>query len=250
VALTYTQNWDGVTPPAIPAGWNVDTDFATLAPNSNWVSSPNTLKLADAHTINVPAYATYATVDGNGGNVIVSAYFEFNGTNACQWGVAARGTGSTLDNSTTSQYVCWLQLNPGFPTLSTRVRISKVIAGTETPIASFVSTDQVAIGFFYQVVFIANGTSLEAQVIRYADGYSLQPSGLFAPQAASCLITTDGSLSSAGYTGIVAQQGATNSSLQTDNFAVTPPGVALPDEGIRNVHVVPVPFQFYPPWTQ
>ena len=41
-----TQNWDGVTAPAIPAGWNVDSNYTTTSTLGGGIvpiSTPNVL---------------------------------------------------------------------------------------------------------------------------------------------------------------------------------------------------------------
>ena len=102
-----SQNWDGVTPPADPAGWNYSTanftTTTTLPVSQSPISSPNVLQLSQSS--NADAFATYATQDGNSGNVIVSAYFMAgSASNNCQGALVARANVNAVVKASSTFY--------------------------------------------------------------------------------------------------------------------------------------------------
>ena len=98
-----TEAWDGVSAPSLPAGWNAAADYVTAT--AHYRSSPNELLLSNSAGSGANYYATWGTADGVSGQVQVSATVRFGAAAAGnQIGLTARGTASTLDSSSTTQY--------------------------------------------------------------------------------------------------------------------------------------------------
>jgi hypothetical protein len=214
-----TELWDGVTAPAIPSGWNVDANFSTSS-GFTPVSSPNVLLLASGATTATNFYATWGTADGNSGYVTVSGYVQFGVGNKERLGVTARGSASTLNNSSTSFYACYLSLNPNFPALNSLVQIVKIVNGTETSLVAGTTVlgSRFTTGAWYQVIFSLNGPTLSCQVVRVSDGFYLQTSNAFGAGAATYLTVTDATIGGSGYAGYFANQGTATSNLIADDW--------------------------------
>ena len=214
-----TQNWDGVTAPAIPAGWNVDSNYTTTASPGGGivpVSSPNVLALA-ATSGAVDRYATYATTDGVGGNVVVAAYF--NVTNIATHevaGVTARGSASTLNSSGTSQYRGFLDYQAG------EVNIDKFVGGSQTNLANLTASI-ISAATWYLVELTCLGSVLTLAIQRQSDGDWMNSAGNWVGSPANALTVSDSSITGSGYSGIHAQQGTSGGGgdWYSDNWSLS-----------------------------
>jgi hypothetical protein len=130
MSVITTQNFDSTI-----TGWNNDANLTAVS-NASAVSSPNVLSLASGATSSTLFYATYAMADGAGGNVVVSAYFNFGSNHNNALGLTARGSAATLNNSSTSFYLCQLKIDPSYPSLGSSLTIGAMASGTLTPLAS------------------------------------------------------------------------------------------------------------------
>jgi hypothetical protein len=236
-----TQNWDGVTPPAIPGGWNVSGTFTTVAPGSiTPVSSPNVLEFSPS--TNSSYFATYGTADGNSGNVIVSAYVAIvpGAGNQCRMGVTARCSASTMNLTSTSAYLAWLDWG------AQTIGIGKVVSGTFTSIGSL-SVASPPTSAWVWLALTLNATALQLQVQRYSDGYYLNPSGTWVSSQATCITQTDSSITGSGYSGLYVTQGSSGFSAFSDNWELD--GVSPPVPMPRTL-VVYYPFQYLPSYAE
>lgn len=246
----HSENWDGVTPPAIPAGFNCDANLVTTATFAGGItptSSPNALKQSGG-SLNTNYCCTWATADSNSGNVTVQAnctwYWSTSTPNSTIFGLCARGSAATLNFSSTSFY--WFT----FDFIVQQVAIQKVISGTATVLGSAVSMPTPARGTWYQLEATLNGTALSLAINRLSDNTWLNSSGSFVGGGATAISLTDGTLTSAGYAGLT---GGTNvsagaSDLYSDDWIfanVNPP----PPPSARPL-VVYFPFQYYPPFSE
>jgi hypothetical protein len=217
VSILKQENWDSVVAPGVPSGWNNDANLKTSS--AVFSSSPNSLALSSGASSGVPAYCTWGTADGAGGNVVVQALVQYGNSTANWWGVCARGSATQLNNTTTSQYVGWLADHPSGLSPKARARISVVQAGTETVLGT---TDDTSIGLslnaWYLVQLTCNGTSLQLAIQRQSDGYWLSSGSLWVPGATPAVTVLDSTLSGSGYAAVAAKQGAASQGLYTDNF--------------------------------
>jgi hypothetical protein len=205
MSLIHSENFDGLTPPALPSGWNFGTGYVSTALELGVTptSSPNMLANPPASTTTY--FGTYATADTNSGNVIVQANVNFfsAASPGPRVGLTARGTASTLNLSSTSNYSAWIDFNAG------SAGISKIVSGTETTLGSVSTTFSAT---WYTVIFTLNGTSLELAVQRVSDGYWLSASSGFQPIMVTAQYVTNSVLTSAGYAGVVVEQASTTGS--------------------------------------
>lgn len=189
-----TQNFDGVTAPAIPTGWTV-TDSNVVTSTTQFNSSPNSLHNT-ANNASKNAY--YSTADTYGGDVQVTVSVKFTGTgiNTVNNGVRliARDklTGSSffVDNYN-------VNINPAIG-----VQLFKDVSSTLTQIGSTVgSSATFGASIWYTVQFTLQGTSLKAQIQRASDSKYLTSAAAWQSGQAYCINTTDSSVTGAGYMG-------------------------------------------------
>lgn len=215
MGVIHTENWDGVTAPAIPSSWNVDSVYTTTSsPTSpiSPISSPNVLKHAGAS--NADHYATWNTQDGNSGNVTVSAYCVCDSiTSHTVYGVTARGSASSLNSSSTSQYRGYYDLAAG------QGVIDGYHAGSLFSVATGAATGALAANDWYAVNLSLSGSSLALTIQRSSDGFWLNSSGAFQSATATYLSATDSTISGQGYSGIYSVQHSSN--VFSDNWSIS-----------------------------
>jgi hypothetical protein len=223
MSVIKAENWDGVTAPAVPTGWNVSANLATAT--GTVISAPNALALASGAGA-ADNYATWGTADTSSGNVSVYALFYFTTLvgggpgfgNRC--GVAARGSTSSLNSSATTQYVGWLTTDTASASKG-QLSISKFTSGTEFGLSAGVSlagANNVQAATWYLVRLDLNGSSLILSCQRQTDGYWCNSSGVFAAAAAAAVSITDTSITGSGYAGLAMNQGAVSQGLYSDNW--------------------------------
>jgi hypothetical protein len=220
VSLIHAEDFDSLTPPAMPLDWNVGTGFTstTVIDSVTPTTSPNEVKWVDS--TNGTYYATWGTAtDGNGGNCVVQCDVNTFGATSTdlRLGVTARGSASTLTSST-SNYAAWLDYD------SLLVGISKQISGTETTLASH--SVSLASPGWYTLIFTLSGTSLQLEVQRQSDGYWLNSSGTFVSGQTTALTVTDSTLGSAGYAGVFAEQFGAGMTGFFDTWSFSTVGIA------------------------
>jgi len=219
---SVTQNWDGVTAPAVPSTWNYTSGtFVTsssLAGGLVPTSSPNAAAVTGGETT-ATQYAGYESQDGNGGNVALQANFAAtaNGTGF----LICRCTDSPANAGSSSYYDASININTKV------VAIAVVNSGSPTTLVSL-SASTLATDTWYTLFLVATLSSLSASVQRHSDGEWLNASGSFQVGQTTCLTTTDSSISGAGYfgLGLFAKLGSSYS----DDFSEgpAPPQVGFP----------------------
>lgn len=217
MAILKYESWDSVTAPAVPGGWNLSTPGSSLVTTTTAgtispTSSPNMLESVSA----AGAYglATWGTADGVSGNVTVQSNIAWIGVGTkAKAGVMARGSASTLNFSTTSQYLAYCD-----PTANI-ASISKVISGVLTDLFTATITGLLATDAWYQFSFTPNGTSLSFYVLRLSDSKWLTSSGWVAGSPVAVTSGTDSSLSGSGYAGLLGDDGGTT--IVFDDFYLT-----------------------------
>lgn len=191
IDVTYTpslQNFDGVTPPAIPASLTADSNIITAA-EAGTISPPNLI------TTNSTAYGwVYKTSVIPSANTYVSLYT-----------VVAVDTGNTIlylrsSNTKTSAggnnaYIFDFYMGPAFGNLN----LYKQVGGSLTALGTLNAS--VATGIVYKLTLTANGTAISAKVQRNSDGYYLNSSGVFVNSVQTAISATNGDVTAAGYSG-------------------------------------------------
>jgi hypothetical protein len=240
MSVIKAENWDGVTPPAIPAGWNVDANFTTSTTHEN--SSPNGLAFSNVATVNNRYYGTWATADGVGGNCTVSTYFYYGGLIGT-WGVTARGSAATLNDSSTNQYVAIIQAQPSYPSGNpgTVWQIGIIQSGVFTSFINLTSVviQRLSANVWYILSLTCNGSALSSQIIRTTDGYYMGGGCVFSSTPYT-LSTSDSTLSGSGYTGFYALQGNSGMGMFLDNWELESlTSFTLPDRRLSPVYRPP-----------
>lgn len=210
----YNQNWDGTTPPAVDSAWNVAAVYTTTASPLGGIvpiSTPNVLWHLGSD--NLDHYATWNTLDGVGGDVVVQAYFNALGiTTHTVMGVTARANASPIVGASSTFYRAYIDLAAGSG------NIDAVVGGTVNNLVSLTASVLVQ-SDWYLMIFALVGNSLEFSVQRMSDGYWLAPSDVFQSAAAVFLSVTDSSISGQGYSGIYSVQHS--SSIYSDNWQIS-----------------------------
>jgi hypothetical protein len=215
--LIFSENWDGVTAPALPANWTASATGITSTTNStSGVNSFEAQIISTAYTT-----ATFNTVDPNNGDVVVETKVLFSGTaNVPQLaGVLARGTGITYGNTTTGHGNSYHGgiFYQGAPHA---VQIQKSIGGTLTVLATLATT-AFQQNVWYRIFLKCVGTSLSLKVRQENNGAWLNASGVFVFTEQACLSVTDSAVTGAGLTGTwTYTNGAGAGIIYLDDFAV------------------------------
>lgn len=189
-----SENFDGVTAPAIPAGFTADTGIVTAT--DQYVSSPNALKASNtASALNIQ----YNTADANSGDVQVTCKFRFDTTNALGqlW---IRGTGTQVpQGGSTNRYEARITLAN-----TSSLSLFKRVAGVSTLIATVGTNATFAAGIWYTVQLKASSTTISVTFVqRSTDSYYLNSSGTWvSSQPAAPISVTDSTIAGAGLAGV------------------------------------------------
>jgi hypothetical protein len=194
-----TQNWDGVTAPAQPSGWNYSSasliTTSSLSAGISPTSNPNVLELAATAT-NASSFATYATADGNGGNVAAQANFAVTSFgHTCSGGLIVRASTAAIVQNSSTFYWAILDL------FNAQVTLCAVVAGSLTTLAT-VGTSSLAAGMWYGMALACSGTAISVTVQRLSDSTWMNQSGTFQPSVANAITVTDSSITGSGYSGL------------------------------------------------
>lgn len=239
--LSYTQNWDGVTPPAIASGWNVDATWTTSASQS--YSSPNSIAVVD--NTSTFKWATYGTADSSNGVIAtISSYFLMPSSvtaSAWQYGLTYRCSAGTMNNASTRCYVVRIQENPATGVAS--IALGTITNGT---FASIVSVSLGGTAFagqgWHYLEARANSNAHTVSCQNVASGWWLNSGGTFAAPSVACISTTDATYSTGDYSGLFARCPSNSISIYFDNFSISS---QAPNQVIPHPLYVPVPRKFY-----
>lgn len=246
MAFTFAESFDGVTAPALPAGWTFDSQYVTSTTRS--VSAPNSLFLSSGSS-GTRYFGTYGTPDpGAGATVDVSLkiYIDVSAnTGLYKAGMLIRGSSSTLDNTSTSMYWVNVAFNNVFS--GPHVQFDKLVNGTITTLASVTNNDPfMALGTWYELRCVCAGSStFNVTITRLSDGWTMDSGGNGTSATVptiSGLVATD--IASGSYYGVCAN-GQTSGKIFMDSINVSGgAALVLPP---RKPHVVPIPFRCYKP---
>lgn len=213
-----SENWDGVTAPAIPSGWTVDTQLATTTTLSP-TSTPNSLGYLTPNNAVVP-YATWATQDTNSGDVQVSATIRLATTSVEQdiWLFGrCNVVAANANDGTHTNYNVIISRGSGSPGLF----LNKKVAGTTTHLATVAGASIFADATNYRLYLRCRGSSISAQCQRLSDSFWLNSSGVFVsdPSGATTAATaTDTAITGAGYAGIGTYLATSAGSIGLDDW--------------------------------
>ena len=248
MAFTIAENWDGVTAPAVPVDWNVDSQIVTSTARSN--SAPNSLTLGSG-TSGVKYYATYSFADpAHGATMDLTQFFYIDsGANAgtFNFGPTFRCSAATMNNSSTSCY--WFYVNFIANAGSQQFRFAKIVNGTVTDLYTVFAGSAVFVpGGWYSVRVVCTGSNTFNVIItRQSDGYTMDQFGVFnaSPSVAvQNFVATD--ITSGDYYGACFQAAITSSKIFMDDAGVNASGgsvILTPRKPI----VISTPFRYYRP---
>jgi hypothetical protein len=246
MAFSLYENWDLVTPPAIPANWNNHVAMSTSS--SKKYTGSNSLTLTTGS--GAKYYATYGVPDPGGGaavDITSLIYFDSSITTGDYYaGPTFRCSAATMDNTSTSCYWVYLWYNPAPG--STALRFTKIVNGTVTFLnTTYISTGELARGVWYSIRILSYGSNLfSVSLARSSDGYTLSPSGTFgsSPSVAIPSLTAS-DITSGSYYGLCANASTATAQIFMDDLLVNASGVLAPPP--KSPLVVPIPFQYYRP---
>lgn len=210
--LLFSQDWDGVTAPALPGNFTYTASPASTTVTTFSMSGPNSLNmpLNNAGVL----WAISNNVDTNGGNVIVSTNIQFSGSAGTNTGgVMCRGVGSP--SAITNYYYAIMDRSGASPALGLHLYKAGVL---EVSVAATLFTN----GVPYYLELTCNGAVISVRVRRGADGYWLNSSGVWAGVEAVAISFTDGSpLTGAGYVAMAKFSGTSAAAVNFDDFRVS-----------------------------
>jgi len=216
MSIITSQNWDGVTPPAIPSGWTVSAGLVTTS--SGQTSPPNSLG-SSSPTFSGTTAAMWGTLDSNSGNVAVqsSLYLGADGS-ANRWGLFARADKTPLSGSSMF-YALWLAnlASPSSPTLSISLTdhgIESALNGATVPIGGPIT------GGWYTAFLVISGSTLTGSLQRQSDGAWLTSNGTWGTSQANAISVLDSSLSGSGYAGVLLN-GTLAGTMYSDDFVLS-----------------------------
>ncbi len=227
MGVIASQNWDGVTAPALPAGWSYAARLLTSTAFE--LSSPNALSLA-ATSSTAMGFATYDTLDGAAGNVIVSASFYLDpyvgGTASC--GVTARASATSISQSSGSFYMAWVNFVSG------QCNLSNYVSGTATVMAN--SYIPVVVSAWYTIFLACNGSNITMSVQRLADGYWYSSASGWVPTVCDVLAVVDSTITGQGYSGLMLDSDTySGATWYSDNWSLS----ATPTPVYPPIYVAP-----------
>lgn len=214
---TVIEQFDSVTPPAAPSGWQLSANALTAA-RSSAPTPPNVLTSSSPSTVET---AISRTPDGGSGNARASVSFLADGGAPEAW-VMVRCT--TQAWSTLSAYGLALTVNN--PTsIANGVALYARSGGSNSSLSGArVGQTAFALGVGYDLQLEATGVApvqLAGYVRRRTDGLWLDASGAWQPSRIAAVSATVASpLPASGYPGLVLYgfNGAANAALDDFDF--------------------------------
>jgi hypothetical protein len=216
MALPTTQNWDGVTAPALPSGWTFSNGTWTTT-TGGFLSSPNGL-VATFHAANVPS-AMFDSVDDSGGDLTVeTALYITSGSNNTQGYAGARASSKSSPTGGDMYYVGIR----GGGSESGAFYLAKQVAGSGTDLGNVGSNLRDA---WYKIQVSCTGTAIVGRCQRVSDSKWLDSGGSFVSGIQDAISKTDSSVTGAGYYGVFKYQLSGGEILWFDNFSATSNGM-------------------------
>jgi hypothetical protein len=195
MAVYLNESFDGVTPPALPAGLTVQAGSLVTAASGSAYTAPNVLTGGTGSTHNFASIG----LDTNGGNVSVCADLHFPAINGSGYQIGSVFARAPAANSRTGSYVLGLGVGPS-DTSDNSDGLVLVVPGTA--VLAHVGRSALAAATWYRVILTCVGTAITGRCVRLSDGHYLQPGGTFASTAADAISVTDATTAGAGYAGV------------------------------------------------
>jgi hypothetical protein len=216
---SYSQNFNGLTPPAKPAGWNTDASLATVA--SIGYGGTNALRVTAGGTYGRALYATLAPSR----NQTITLKTQALSSSGNQVDIDFNADNATLGGSVQTYYL-GLVLNG-----SSGVYIKKFSGGSSDVflVNKTLATPLSAVTGWFTLTGIisyngSNQPTISGRVQRDSDGFYLNTSGTWQSAPVSCISYTDTSspLTTPGYV-LIGLFGGANSSEWTmiDDLSIT-----------------------------
>lgn len=194
MSVLTSEGFDGVTPPALPAGWTATSNpLSTSASVSR--SSPNAL-----HNGSPFARDTYFdALDGNGGDCRIAASFRVAS------GYSSPGSGLRLilrdaDQDLADCYFCSVHTR----TDQASVAVYRRLGGGSLALDAITlsGSSPIDADTWYRVTFTAEGTSITLRVQRESDSQYLAHDGTWGASEVDCCSATNSDVTGEGYAGI------------------------------------------------
>lgn len=217
-----SENWDGVTAPALPTGWSSNFANSGLVTDSLVsFSAPNSLLYTPGGS-NATQVLIWQTADSSNGSVQVSALFESDSNPSQQANmflVARWQPAQTTIASSSTAYFAEIILNGGG---NTGCSIISQVSGSGSFVAGPSFPSAFTGGIWYYMQLICQGTSIQLRIQRQDNDQWLNASGIWVTDATGqtfVFTITDSTITGAGYAGVGFFSPGSNGTLQrTDNF--------------------------------
>lgn len=205
MSIYLNENFDGVTPPALPSGWSVTggSGFAVATSSAFSFSGANSLKYSGLSGSYAFAYVP-ATLDINGGNTWLEAKYRCGTTSADQyWFLCARC--QTAPSGATAPANAFI-FNGDFNGTGFFQIQQTNGAGAISQLVQNNISPTFTVGNFYRCILTINDTPDGAFAVicgfvqRMVDGFWLQPGGTWAAGAMQSCISYTYVYSFANYT--------------------------------------------------
>lgn len=189
MGIIKSENWDGVTAPAIPSGWTATANIVTTT-GANY-SSPNSVNTNTTGS-NQDIYTN--ANDGNGGDAQAFVTFQYNSiATGPQIYVICR---MTVPSNFNTGIGFQMSQNSGFRPFIRAGGANKTIGSFVAPSGWGPSSA------WFQMGVICVGTSVQCQVIRLSDGKYCDSSGVWQTAVSYTHSFTDTNVSGAGSAGL------------------------------------------------
>lgn len=209
MGVIHYENWDGASAPALPSGWNSTGDWATTTAGPP-LTAPNAVTLPGGSG---PQALTWATLDGNGGDVSVAGTTNDPSPFASlsYASVFARCSASSLVFGTSNYYEARIDYQ------NSQVLLISHVGATATTIGTVSSVTWTSGGWYYPTL-ICNGTTISVQVQFGSGGDWLNSSGAFVVSGSpiNAISVTDATVTGAGYAGYIGDGAFVNSQYCDD----------------------------------
>lgn len=215
MATLVSQTWDGVTPPAIPAGWTADSGIESLASGTAH-SAPNETRNTNTSTGRNIYYSS--AQDGNSGDVRAQIYARTTTSSSNHSVQVGTRIQSTPYSTCYSAAMIW----------NGQVQLFRRVAGTGTQLGSTVTiSGGISTNAYYIISLQTTGSSpvaCEVKVQRVSDSNWLKSDGTWQAGETACISHNDSDvakLTGQGYVGFRSLNTSSGVCRVDDFFAET-----------------------------
>lgn len=203
-----SEDFEGVTPPALPTSVTAHADFETSS------SGPigGSISLIDTDSASNERVCVFDNQDGNSGDARMTARVHV-ASGAAAYSQIAVVIRSDNASAPAANYYTIYVYDEGAGAL--QVRCFKRVSGSNT---NFGTARALAFNTSYDIMIEAVGTAIRATVQRVSDGQWLDSSGTFGASPVDFLSTTDSGVTGQGYGGIQVYRESGAAVIKADNF--------------------------------